>query len=58
MVLTWYFIYSARKNSEDLKKALESVVVPMFCSASMNVTDEQMAKLNKVSQTESVKNCN
>lgn len=43
-----HFCFSARKNAEDLKKALEIVVVPMFCNASMDVTEEQMAKLNKV----------
>ena len=42
------FPFSARKNAEELKKALETVVVPMFCNASMDVTEEQMAKLNKV----------
>ncbi|XP_054273893.1 calcium homeostasis endoplasmic reticulum protein-like isoform X2 [Macrosteles quadrilineatus] len=42
--------HCARKNSgEDLKKALELVVVPMFCNAaSMNATEEQKAKLNKL----------
>lgn len=40
--------HCARKNAEDLKKALETVVVPMFCNASMDVTEEQMAKLNKL----------
>jgi hypothetical protein len=43
--------YSARKNSgEDLKKALELVVVPMFCNAASmsTATEEQKAKLNKV----------
>uniref|UniRef100_A0A1B6G4R8 Calcium homeostasis endoplasmic reticulum protein n=1 Tax=Cuerna arida TaxID=1464854 RepID=A0A1B6G4R8_9HEMI len=42
--------HCARKNSgEELKKALEGVVVPMFCNAaSMNATEEQKAKLNKL----------
>lgn len=43
--------FSARKNSnEELKKALEGVVVPMFCNASTstNATEEQKAKLTKV----------
>uniref|UniRef100_A0A1B6L2Y7 CID domain-containing protein n=1 Tax=Graphocephala atropunctata TaxID=36148 RepID=A0A1B6L2Y7_9HEMI len=42
--------HCARKNSgEELKKSLEGVVVPMFCNAaSMNATEEQKAKLNKL----------
>lgn len=39
---------SARKNAEDLKKALEAVVVPMFCNTSIGITEEQQTKLNKV----------
>jgi calcium homeostasis ER protein len=39
---------SARKNAEDLKKALEAVVVPMFCSTSIGITEDQQTKLNKV----------
>lgn len=27
------FIFSARKNAEELKKCLENVVVPMYCNA-------------------------
>lgn len=43
-------IFSARKScGEDIKQSLEEVVVPMFCNAaSMNATEEQKAKLNKV----------
>jgi calcium homeostasis ER protein len=41
-------MYSARKNAEDLKKALEEVVVPMFCSTSIGITEDQQTKLNKV----------
>jgi hypothetical protein len=41
-------MYSARKNAEDLKKALEEVVVPMFCNTSIGITDDQQTKLNKV----------
>jgi len=41
-------MYSARKNAEDLKKALEEVVVPMFCNTSIGITEEQQTKLNKV----------
>lgn len=42
--------FSARKScGDELKKALEDVVVPMFCNAAaMNSTEEQKAKLNKV----------
>ncbi|KOB73344.1 putative mrna binding protein [Operophtera brumata] len=40
--------HCARKNAEDLKKNLESVVVPMFCNTSIAVTEEQEAKLNKL----------
>ncbi|XP_050669104.1 calcium homeostasis endoplasmic reticulum protein isoform X2 [Leptidea sinapis] len=40
--------HCARKNAEDLKKNLEKVVVPMFCNASIAVTEEQEAKLNKL----------
>ncbi|XP_068630512.1 calcium homeostasis endoplasmic reticulum protein isoform X2 [Battus philenor] len=40
--------HCARKNAEDLKKNLENVVVPMFCNASIAVTEEQEAKLNKL----------
>jgi calcium homeostasis ER protein len=39
---------SARKKSLDLRKAMESVVVPMFCNASLAATDEQLNKLNKL----------
>lgn len=40
--------HCARKNAEDLKKNLENVVVPMFCNASIAVTEEQETKLNKL----------
>ncbi|CAB0041266.1 unnamed protein product [Trichogramma brassicae] len=38
----------ARKKSMDLRKAMESVVVPMFCNASLAATEEQVTKLNKL----------
>jgi len=47
-IFDFYKIYSARKNAEDLKKALEEVVVPMFCNTSIGITEEQQTKLNKV----------
>jgi hypothetical protein len=37
-----------RKNAEELRRDLEQVVVPMFCDASINISEDQMAKLNKV----------
>lgn len=40
--------HSARKNANDLKEALESVVVPMFCNASIAATDDQRLKLDKL----------
>nr|CAD7602446.1 unnamed protein product [Timema genevievae] len=40
--------HCARKNAEDLKKALENVVVPMFCNSSIGITEEQQLKLNKL----------
>ncbi|KAB0790130.1 hypothetical protein PPYR_11957 [Photinus pyralis] len=39
---------SARKNATELKDALASVVVPMFCNASIGATDEQKNKLDKL----------
>lgn len=41
-------INSARKKSVDLRKAMESVVVPMFCNASLAASEEQLNKLNKL----------
>ncbi|XP_059487556.1 calcium homeostasis endoplasmic reticulum protein isoform X2 [Neocloeon triangulifer] len=40
--------HCVRKNADDLRKDLEKVVVPMFSNASMNVNEEQLAKLNKL----------
>lgn len=39
---------SVRKHTEEFKAALEKVVVPMFCNASLGVNEEQQGKLNKV----------
>lgn len=39
---------SARKKASDLKDALESVVVPMFCNASIGANDDQKQKLEKL----------
>jgi hypothetical protein len=33
---------------EDLKKAIEDVIVPMFCSTALNASDEEQLKLQKV----------
>ncbi|XP_015598477.1 calcium homeostasis endoplasmic reticulum protein [Cephus cinctus] len=40
--------HCARKKSMDLRKAMESVVVPMFCNTSLAASDEQLNKLNKL----------
>lgn len=37
-----------RKNADDLKEALEKVLVPMFCSAMTVASDDQKSKLDKV----------
>lgn len=39
---------SLRRNADELKKALEDVVIPMFCTAALNVNDDQQQKLQKV----------
>lgn len=48
--------HCARKNADDLKKALEEVVVPMFCNICIGINDEQQAKLNKLLNLWEVKN--
>lgn len=40
--------FSARKNAADIKSAIESVVVPMFCNASIIATEDQKQKLEKL----------
>lgn len=41
--------HCARKNANDLKDALETVVVPMFCNASIGASeDSQKTKLDKL----------
>uniref|UniRef100_A0A336MLT5 CSON001959 protein n=1 Tax=Culicoides sonorensis TaxID=179676 RepID=A0A336MLT5_CULSO len=40
--------HCVRKNSDELKKCLENVVIPMFCNAQMCATEEQRAKLTKL----------
>lgn len=41
--------HCARKNAAEVKDAFESVVVPMFCSATLAATtDDQRTKLNKL----------
>ncbi|GIY43811.1 calcium homeostasis endoplasmic reticulum protein [Caerostris extrusa] len=37
-----------RKNADDLKKILESVVVPIFCSTSIGVDNDKQQKLSKL----------
>ena len=39
---------SQRKNIDDLKMALDKMVVPAFCKSSLGVDDESKHKLNKV----------
>lgn len=46
--MAYCFLSSARKNANDLKDALESVVVPMFCNASIGANEEQKHKLEKL----------
>lgn len=46
------FLYcSVRKNADDLKEALQKVLVPMFCSAMTIASDDQKSKLDKVSRS-------
>ena len=45
----FFLHFSARKNAEDLKKSLETVVTPVFCSAHSTADDEKKQKLVKVS---------
>ncbi|KAL3270232.1 hypothetical protein HHI36_009287 [Cryptolaemus montrouzieri] len=40
--------HCARKNSIELRSALEETVVPMFCNANIGATDEQKKKLDKL----------
>ncbi|XP_022918336.2 calcium homeostasis endoplasmic reticulum protein [Onthophagus taurus] len=42
--------HCARKSAIDLKDALESVVVAMFCGASTTATEDQKLKLDKLLQ--------
>lgn len=42
------FHHCMRKGADELKKALEKVLIPMFCTASLDVTDEQQQKLQKL----------
>ncbi|KAG1668399.1 Calcium homeostasis endoplasmic reticulum protein [Nymphon striatum] len=40
--------HSVRKNNEDLKKALDSVVIPVFCNANIGADEEREKKLSKL----------
>lgn len=40
--------FSIRKSETVLKMSLESIIVPMFCSAMMRANEDQKSKLNKV----------
>lgn len=48
LIMKFINFTSARKKSVDLRKAMESVVVPMFCNASLVATEDQLNKLNKL----------
>ncbi|XP_058121428.1 calcium homeostasis endoplasmic reticulum protein isoform X2 [Anopheles coustani] len=37
-----------RKNADELKKCLESAVIPMFCNAKITANEEQRGKLSKL----------
>lgn len=37
-----------RKNADDLKESLETVLAPMYCHAVSCATDDQKAKLDKL----------
>ena len=39
---------SVRKNAEDLKKSLEAVVIPIFCSTHIGAGADNQGKLKKV----------
>lgn len=40
--------FSIRKSEKILKISLESIIVPMFCSAMMRANEDQKSKLSKV----------
>ncbi|KAK4325591.1 hypothetical protein Pmani_003834 [Petrolisthes manimaculis] len=40
--------HCVRKNADDLKEALQKVLVPMFCSAMTIASDDQKSKLDKL----------
>ena len=39
---------SLRRNADDLRKSLESVVIPLFCISQLAVDEERQNKLKKV----------
>jgi len=41
-------LFSIRKSEKILKTSLESIIVPMFCSAMMRANEDQKSKLSKV----------
>ena len=45
-LLLWFC--SLRKNADDLRKALESIVIPVFSTAFKYGTDDKRQKLLKV----------
>lgn len=46
--LFFNFFFSIRKSEKILKTSLESIIVPMFCSAMMRANEDQKTKLSKV----------
>lgn len=48
MLLLLHFVFSQRKNAEDIRKCIENVVVPIFCTAHAGADDDKKAKLSKV----------
>ena len=43
-----YCTYSQRKNAENMKAQLETIVAPVFCTALIGAGENKQAKLNKV----------
>ena len=39
---------SLRRNADDLRKSLETVVIPLFCMSQLAVDEERQTKLKKV----------
>jgi len=48
-IISFLLCVSLRRNADDLRKSLESVVVPLFCISQLAVDEEKQTKLAKVS---------